>query len=114
MKKIFILGFMLFLHGCAIVEVSPSVEGRVVNEDGQPVVATVVLRHNRFVEKSTAQTTDSNGYYMLKKLRVLTFTPISATRLSSTVSISAPGYKAVEFDTGSYKALVRDVQLESE
>jgi len=114
MKNIFLLSVILFLHGCAIVSVSPAVEGRVTGENGQPVTATVLLRHNQLDDKSTTQTTDENGYYTLRKLRMWTPIPFSAIRLSSTVTISAPGYKTVEFEADSYETVVKDVQLESE
>jgi len=65
-------------------------------------------------KESGRTTTNKEGYYAISKLRTWTLVPFSAIRLSSTVSVSAPGYKSVNFEADSYEKVVRDIQLESE
>ena len=113
--KAFILTIVFFmLQGCVKIAISPAVEGRITNADGVPVKATVVIQHNQLQDKSKSISSDSDGYYSLSKLHTWTPVPFSAIRLSSTVIVSAPGYKIVQFEADSYKRVVRNIQLESE
>ena len=112
MKALILTITFFFLQGCVNMAVSPAIEGRVTNEKGLPVEATILIQHNQLDKKSESTTTDKDGYYSLNKLRVWTPVPFSTIRLSSTVTVSAPGYKTLVFEADSYETVVRDVQLE--
>ena len=114
MKALILTITFVFLQGCVNLAVSPAVEGRVTNENGLPVEATVLIQHNQLEKKSESTTTDKDGNYSLSKLRTWTLVPFSAIRLSCTVSVSAPGYKSVAFEADSYETVVRDIQLVAE
>ena len=114
MKALILTIALFFLQGCVNIAVSPAVKGRVTDENGLPVGATVLIRHNQLEKKSESTTTNKDGYYSLSKLRTWTQMPFSAIRLSSTVSISAPGYKSVTFEADSYETVIRNIQLEAE
>ncbi len=114
MKALILTITFLCLQGCVNIAVSPAVEGRVADENGVPIEAVVRIQHNQLDNKSESTTTNKEGYYSLGKLRIWTPVPFSAIRLSSTVSVSAPGYKSVTFQADSYETVVRDTQLESE
>ena len=114
MKALILTIALFFLQGCVNIAVSPAVKGRVTDENGLPVEATVLIRHNQLEKKSESTTTNKDGYYSLSKLRTWTQMPFSAIRLSSTVSISAPGYKSVTFEADSYETVIRNIQLEAE
>lgn len=114
MKALILTIALFFLQGCINIAVSPAVKGRVTDENGLPVEATVLIRHNQLEKKSESTTTNKDGYYSLSKLRTWTSVPFSAIRLSCTVSVSAPGYKSVTFEADSHETVIRNIQLEAE
>lgn len=114
MKTLILTITFFFLQGCVNMAVSPAIEGRVTNEKGLPVEATILIQHNQLDKKSESTTTDKDGYYSISQLRVWTSVPFSTIRLSSTVTVSSPGYKTLVFEADSYETVVRDVQLEAE
>jgi TonB-linked SusC/RagA family outer membrane protein len=91
------------------------ISGRVINENGEPVVATVVIKGT-----GNGTTTNSDGYFELKKVNenaTLVISGVSIetreikvagkTSLSITVKISADEGKAVTVSTGYWTTGVR-------
>ena len=106
--------FISFLmSGCVYLSASPSVQGTVTDQKGNPVIAKVELLHEQLGKMKTTDTKE-DGSFGLGPIKFLTPIPFSAVILSARVTITAEGYRPESYVVEGSGKDVRNVQLEEE
>jgi len=111
--KVFAVLFLFTstLMGCVNIAISPEVIGTVVDVDGKPIQAKVIVIHGQLSERIKIAMTDNSGEYSISEFRQWTAIPFSAIRLNSIVKIEALGYKAFTYETDNVDDIPQRIVL---
>ena len=110
-RLIIILLLFLSLSGCAIVSISPEVEGIVLGSDGSPVSAKIEVTHKTLDHKTKSSTTNEDGTFKITRMRVWTPIPFSAIRIWADVRVTASGYEPYEYEVEGFEIEPKIVEL---
>ncbi|WCN11890.1 hypothetical protein GV054_02085 [Marinomonas mediterranea] len=111
MNRLFIILLLLSLSGCAVISISPEVEGVVRDSNGVPVVANIEVTHKTLDNKTKSLTTDNEGNFKVSRMRVWTPIPFSAIRIWAEVRVTASGYEPYEYEIEGFENTPKVVEL---
>ena len=97
-----VLLLLLTFPGCAIVSVSPKIEGLVQDGDGAPITAKIEVTHKTLDYKTKSSPTDEKGNFKISRMRIFTPIPFSAIRIWADVRVTAPGYEPYEYEVEGF------------
>ena len=106
-----ILLLLLSISGCAIVSISPTVQGVVRDSNGAPVSANIEVIHKTLDYKTKSSSTDEDGNFKISRIRVWTPIPFSAIRIWADIRVTAPGYEPYEYEIEGFKNTPKLIEL---
>lgn len=112
MKKISLALVLLTLSGCINIAISPEVNGRVTDSEGNPLVATVQLQNDQLQNKLETTTTSPDGSFSVGAIRVWTPVPFLSIAILNTLTVTSPGFRPIKLQYEGYDEVSTDVILE--